>query len=50
MAEKSVYDQIKKQNGEAFAQEIRRFHNGIFELPNLKNIVKFAGRDAEPIL
>ena len=50
MGEKSVYAQIKKQNGEAFAQEIRRFHNGIFELPNLKNVVKFAGRDAKPIL
>ncbi len=50
MSEKSVYDQIKKQNGEAFAQEIRRFHNGIFELPNLKNMLKFAGRDAKPIL
>ena len=50
MSEKSVYDQIKKQNGEAFAQEIRRFHNGIFELPNLKNMLKFAGRDAKPLL
>ncbi len=50
MGEKSVYAQIKKQNGEAFAQEIRRFHNGIFELPNLKNIVKYAGRNAKPIL
>ncbi len=50
MAEKSVYNQIKKQNGETFAQDIRRFHNGIFELPNLKNMLKYAGRDAKPLL
>ncbi len=48
--EKSVYDQIKKQNGEAFAKAIRNFDSGIFEIPNLPEILKYAGRDAEPLL
>ncbi len=47
---KSVYTLIKKQNGEAFAQSIRRFDNGIFAVPNLPYIVKYAGRMAEPLL
>ncbi len=47
---KSVYDIIKRQNGEAFARAIRDFDSGIFEVPNLPNIVKFAGRDAKPLL
>ena len=47
---KSMYDLIKKQNGEAFAQAIRRFDSGIFDIPNLDKVVKFAGRNAMPIL
>ncbi len=50
MKEKSVYEIIKKQNGEAFAQEIRRFDNGLFEIPNFPRIVKYAGRNPLPIL
>ena len=46
---KSVYEQIKKQNGEAFARTIRDFDAGIFELPNIVKRLKYAGRDAEPI-
>lgn len=48
LVSKSVYDIIKRQNGEAFAQGIRRYDNGIFDVPNLPEIVKFAGRN--PIL
>ena len=46
---KTVYDLIKKQNGEKFAQTIRTYHNGIFEVPAIVDIVRYAGRDAEPI-
>ncbi|MBQ9089651.1 MAG: hypothetical protein IJY58_01225 [Alphaproteobacteria bacterium] len=50
MAEKSVFDQIKKQNGESFAKAIRTYDNGIFDIPNIVNIVKYAGREAEPLM
>ncbi|MDR1207026.1 MAG: hypothetical protein LBK26_01275 [Rickettsiales bacterium] len=47
---KTVYDIIKKQNGETFARTIRNFDNGIFDVENLPEIVRFAGRDAKPLL
>ena len=50
MAEKSVFDQIKKQNGEKFAKAIRAYDNGIFDVPDIVDIVRYAGRDAEPIM
>lgn len=45
-----MYDIIKKQNGEHFAKAIRNYDNGIFDVPNIDKIVKYAGRDAEPIM
>ncbi len=45
-----MYDIIKRQNGETFAQTIRQFDSGIFDIPNLPQLLKFAGRDATPIL
>lgn len=48
--EKSIFEQIKKQNGEHFAKTIRAFDNGIFDIPGIVDIVKYAGREAEPIL
>ena len=45
-----MFDIIKKQNGEHFAKAIRCYDNGIFDIPNLDRIVKYAGRDAEPIM
>ena len=45
-----MYDIIKKQNGEHFAKAIRNYDNGIFDIPNIDKIVKYAGRDAEPIM
>ena len=50
MAKKSVYEQIKKQNGEHFAQAIQNYDNGIFDVPGIVDIVRFAGREAEPIM
>ena len=50
MAEKNVFDQIKKQNGESFAKSIRAYDNGIFDIPDIVNIVKYAGREAEPLM
>ncbi len=47
---KSMYDIIKKQNGERFAQAIRAYDNGIFDIPNIDKTVKYAGQNAEPIL
>ncbi len=47
---RSVYDIIKKQNGEAFAKAIRNYDSGIFEIPNLPHIVRYAGRNALPLL
>ncbi len=47
---KSVYDIIKRQNGEAFAKAIRRFDNGLFEIENLPQIVQYAGRNLLPLL
>ncbi len=46
----AVFNQIKKQNGEAFAKAIRNFDNGIFEIPNLVDMLKYAGRNALPLL
>lgn len=47
---KTMYDVIKKQNGERFAKAIRNYDNGIFDIPNLDKIVKYAGCDAEAIM
>jgi hypothetical protein len=47
---KTVYDSIKKQNGQQFANTIRKQDSGIFDVPNLLQILKFAGRDAVPLL
>jgi len=45
-----IYDVIKKQNGERFAKSIRNYDNGIFDIPNIARIVKYAGRNAEPLM
>lgn len=50
MGHKSVYEVIKKQNGEHFAQMLRKFDSSIFEIEGLPHILKYAGRDAEPLL
>lgn len=47
---KTVFEQIKKQNGEHFAKTVRNYDNGIFDVPDIVNIVKYAGKEAEPIL
>jgi len=45
-----MYQKLKKQNGEKFAQTIRNFHNGILEIENIDSILHHAGDDAEPLL
>lgn len=47
---KSMYDIIKRQNGEAFARVIRDVDIGIFEIENLPRILKYAGRNALPLI
>ncbi len=47
---KSMYEIIKRQNGEAFAKAIRLFDGGIFEIENLPEIIRFAGRNPLPVL
>ncbi len=48
--EKSVFERLKKQNGELFAKTVRNSDNGILDIPNILEIVKFAGRDALPLI
>lgn len=45
-----MYLKIKRQNGEAFAKGIRDFDSGIFDLPELPEILKYAGRNPLPLL
>ena len=47
---KSMYEIIKKQNGEAFAQGIRNFDSSIFDIPDLPQIVRHAGREVKELL
>ena len=47
---KTMFDIIKKQNGEHFAKAIRAYDNGIFDIPDLDKIVKYAGREVEPLM
>lgn len=42
-----VYNKIKKQNGESFAKVLRDFHNGILEVPDIIQIVRYAGHTAK---
>lgn len=46
----SMFSIIKKQNGKEFVDSIQDYDNGIFNIPNLDKIVKYAGHDAKPIL
>lgn len=45
-----IFNKIKKQNGEGFAKAIREYDNGIFDIPNIVSVVKYAGNDARPLL
>ena len=47
---KTMYDVIKRQNGEAFAKAILHYDESLFDIPNFARLVKFAGRNALPIL
>ena len=47
---KTVFDTVKKQNGLSFAKTLREKDSGLFDIPNLPEIVKYAGRDAKPLL
>ena len=47
---KSVYDIIKRQNGESFAKAVRKFDSGIFDIENFPQVVRYAGRNALPLL
>lgn len=45
-----IYKKLKKQNGEKFAKQLRNFHNGILEIPELDILLRYAGREARPLL
>lgn len=45
-----VYELIKKQNGEHFARTIRNHCDAVFEIPNIIEMLKYAGRDSQPLL
>lgn len=44
-----MYEIIKKQHGEHFAQTLRAYHNGIFDIPELDKILQFAGNNADDV-
>ena len=46
---KLMYEIIKKQNGEAFAKTIQKKDERIFSIPDLKWILRYAGRNPLPI-
>ena len=45
---KSMFEIIKRQNGEKFAKAIRNFDSGIFEIERLFDILKYAGKNIVP--
>ncbi len=45
-----VYKKIKRHNGERFAQTLRNYHSGLLQIDGLAEMVRHAGRDAEPLL
>jgi hypothetical protein len=45
----AIYKKIKKQNGEKFAQTIRNHHNGLMEIEELPQILRYAGRDPDDV-
>ena len=47
---KPIFELIKKQNGEHFAQSIRQYDSGIFDIPDITKTLKYAGREATPLL
>ncbi len=49
MTRNKVFTAIKRRNGEEFAQKLRNYHSGIFDIPDIANIVKYAGKNPEPL-
>ncbi len=47
---RSMFDIIKKQNGERFAKAIRSYDGGIFDIPNIDEILKYAGKNPKTII
>jgi len=47
MPQKTIYDQIKKQNGERFARAVRKL--GLLDIQDLPWRVKYAGSDPVPL-
>lgn len=48
-----AYEKIKRRNGEAFAKAIKNYDNGIFDIPEIDHILRYAGnsaQDAESLL
>lgn len=45
---KSMFDIIKKQNGEHFAKAVRNYDNGIFDIKDIDKVLKYAGRVQNP--
>lgn len=45
--DEDVFKQIKEQNGEKFTQYLRSYHNGIFEIENIVEFLKYAGHDED---
>lgn len=50
LKKRSMFEIIKKQNGERFAKAIRSFDGGIFDIPNIDEILKYADKNPKPII
>ena len=46
----TMYDKVKRMKGETYAKAIRNYDNGIFDIPDLLDIIRYAGRKVEPIM
>lgn len=45
--EQALLKQIKKHNGEQFANSVRAY--GVLEIPGIADLLAYAGRDASPL-
>ncbi len=45
MPYQNMYKRIKNQNGEVFAQLIRHHDEGIFDIPDIDRVLKYAGKN-----
>lgn len=50
LKKRSMFDVIKKQNGERFAKALRAFDGGIFDIPDIDKILRYADKNPRNIV